>query len=256
MFCLVHHFVVFSKRECSSALMRHYGGLISPGQRASEICEEVVLSTNPLIRLFKNCISPHQQHNLMNLAKERLTEDTDTGFSASLYLRNKSDANLLVLRDLVVLAGNLSGLPWKLAEPVSLTKYSHNQNYALHFDSGFVMGSKKMKRVATFLVYLNSVSYGGETIFPRTINDSDVDHTLVPNEKPLLKEICYRDDVLKVTPEGRSCLVFYNHLTEEQGGELNPRSVHGSCPVISEEKWIAQIWLHHEPWGSGVTDFW
>ena len=154
-----------------------------------------------------------------------------------------------------MLAGNLSGLPWNLAEPVSLTKYSANQSYGLHFDSDFVMEGKKMKRAATFLVYLNSVSQGGETIFPRSINKADVDLTSVPNEKPLLKEICHRN-VLKVAPQARSCLVFFNHLAEEQGGGLNPRSIHGSCPVFNQEKWIAQIWLHHEPWGSGVTDFW
>ena len=73
---------------------------------------------------------------------------------------------------------------------------------------------------------------------------------------PILREICHNDNVLKVAPEARSCLVFFNHLTEEKGGGLNRRSIHGSCPVVNQEKWIAQIWLHHEPWGSGVTDFW
>lgn len=219
--------------------------------------EVIVLSRNPLIKLFRNCITMHQQLNLINLAKERLTEDTDSGFSSSLYLHNKNDANLWILRDLAMLAGNLSGFPWKLAEPVSLTKYSSHQNYELHFDSGFLVQGKKMKRAATFLVYLNSVSQGGETIFPRAISDFDIDLASVPNEKPLLKEICHDDNVLKVTPEARSCLVFFNHLTEEHGGELNPRSIHGSCSVINQEKWIAQIWLHDEPWGSaGVTDFW
>lgn len=218
----------------------------------------VVLSTNPLIRLYRDCITTQQQSSLMNLAKERLIENTNSGFSWSLYLRNKSDANLWILREMAMLAGNLSGLPWKLAEPVSLTKYTANQNYELHYDSGFVMQGKRMKRAATFLVYLNSVPQGGETIFPRAIiNASNVGYTSLQNEKPLLKEICCDENIIKVVPEATSCLVFFNHIISEQGyGELNPRSVHGSCPVIYGEKWIAQIWLHHEPWGSYEEDFW
>ena len=220
--------------------------------------EMVVLSTNPLIRLYRDCITTQQQSSLMNLAKERLIENTNSGFSWSLYLRNKSDANLWILREMAMLAGNLSGLPWKLAEPVSLTKYTANQNYELHYDSGFVMQGKRMKRAATFLVYLNSVPQGGETIFPRAIiNASNVGYTSLQNEKPLLKEICCDENIIKVVPEATSCLVFFNHIISEQGyGELNPRSVHGSCPVIYGEKWIAQIWLHHEPWGSYEEDFW
>lgn len=220
--------------------------------------EMVVLSTNPLIRLYRDCITTQQQSSLMNLAKERLIENTNSGFSWSLYLRNKSDANLWILREMAMLAGNLSGLPWKLAEPVSLTKYTANQNYELHYDSGFVMQGKRMKRAATFLVYLNSVPQGGETIFPRAIiNASNVGYTSLQNEKPLLKEICCDENIIKVVPEARSCLVFFNHIISEQGyGELNPRSVHGSCPVIYGEKWITQIWLHHEPWGSYEEDFW
>lgn len=227
------------------------------GQRSNKMSEMVVLSTNPLIRLYRDCITTQQQSSLMNLAKERLIENTNSGFSWSLYLRNKSDANLRILREMAMLAGNLSGLPWKLAEPVSLTKYTANQNYELHYDSGFVMQGKRMKRAATFLVYLNSVPQGGETIFPRAINASNVGCTSLQNEKPLLKEICCDENIIKVVPEARSCLVFFNHIISEQGyGELNPRSVHGSCPVIYGEKWIAQIWLHHEPWGSYEEDFW
>lgn len=227
------------------------------GQRSNDMSQVVILSTSPPIRLYRNCITTQQQTSLMNLAKERLTENTNSGFSSSLYLRNKSDANLWILREMAMLAGNLSGLPWKLAEPVSLTKYTANQNYELHYDSGFVIQGKRMKRAATFLVYLNSVVQGGETIFPRATNDSNVGDTSLPNEKPLLKEICCDENILKVSPEARSCLVFFNHVINEQDyGELNPRSIHGSCPLISGEKWIAQIWLHHEPWGSYEKDFW
>ncbi|XP_068754183.1 uncharacterized protein [Montipora capricornis] len=257
LFLLQHPFAQLSSESCSWSLTRHfYDSLLLHGFKGGDISEVIVLSRNPIVKLFRNCISKQQRFNLMQLAKKRLTEDTASGFSSSLYLQNKRDANLSVLREIAILAGDLSGLPWKFAEPVSLTKYSSHQKYELHYDSGFSMIGKKMKRDATFLVYLNSVSHGGETIFPCSVKNSVVDFPCMPNDKPLLKDICHQEDVLRVSPEARSCLVFFNHFTEEQGGELNPRSIHGSCPVINEEKWIVQIWLHREPWGSGVTDFW
>lgn len=245
------------KETCSRSLTSDsygefpYRGL---GKSVDEISEAIFLSKNPVIKLFRNCISKQQQHDLMRLAKERLTDNTDSGFSSSLYLRNTNDSHLSILREITKLAGNLSGLPWKLSEPVSLTKYTLNQKYELHFDSGFAIAGGRMKRDATFLVYLNSVLRGGETIFPCCLNNSDAEFPCVPNGKPLLKDICHQEEFLKVSPQARTCLVFFNH--EEQGGELHLRSLHGSCPVVNQEKWIVQIWLHREPWGSGISDFW
>ena len=225
---------------------------LSEKRKKIAVMDPVVLSLDPLIKLFRNCITLQQQVDLLNLAQKRLTKDTDSGFSSSLYLRQKSDANLSILRDVAMLAGNLSGLPWKLAEPVSLTRYTSSQSYGLHYDSGFTMQGKRMERAATLLLYLNSVPQGGETVFPFAANESS--RSFLVGEKPPLTDACYDGSALKIVPEAASCLVFFNHLNNDAG--LNPRALHGSCPVINGEKWIAQIWLHDKPWGSGVTDIW
>ena len=115
-----------------------------------------------------------------------------------------------------------------------------------------------MKRAGTFLVYLNDVAEGGETIFPYALGNLTAtnEFSSVPVRKPELSEICHKESILKVRPRKGQCLLFHNHLSDSEVGGLDPLAVHGSCPVELGEKWIAQIWLHDVPWGEGVTDFW
>ena len=231
------------------------------GTREVTDIQHTVLAHRPLIKLFSNCISSKETQQLLTLASNRLTRDTDSGFSSSLYLRGQSDAKIPILRQIAMLAGNLSGLPWKLAESVSLTKYTANQSYGLHYDSGFMMHGKRMNRVITFLVYLNNVTKGGETVFPYAVNIQSNAHqpssfALPAEQKPPLDRICKKEGVLKVSPKAGYCLLFYNNLPDSKNGVRDPMAIHGSCPVVQGDKWIAQIWLHDEPWGEGVTDFW
>lgn len=227
-------------------------------QRIGDTTDNHVVSRRPLVHLYKNCITENEKNELLKLAEQRLTAETDSGSSSSLYLQEKSDAKLLILRQVAKLAGVVSGLPWRLAEPVALTKYISGQNYGLHYDSGFHMQGKRVKRTATFLVYLNDVERGGETIFPYATNDTTQNVDKINIIKTPIKEVCSADhkDTLKISPKARNCILFYNHLLNNVDGVLDSRSLHGSCPVLSGEKLIAQIWLHDEPWGKTTTTFW
>ncbi|XP_032222378.2 prolyl 4-hydroxylase 5 [Nematostella vectensis] len=211
-----------------------------------------IISFYPNIYLYRNCITNKQQENLLGLATERLTKETESGFSSSLYLKNKEDSKITILRDIAQLAGKLSNTQWRFAEPVALTKYKVGQKYSLHYDSGFLMNQRRVKRTATFLVYLNDVKSGGETIFPLATNISSIQLKKENVDKPSLDSICGKENnMVKVSPEVLSCLLFWNHV---DGDDVDALSLHGSCPVVSGEKWIAQIWLHNEPWENG--DFW
>ncbi|EDO48933.1 predicted protein, partial [Nematostella vectensis] len=180
------------------------------------------------------------------------TKETESGFSSSLYLKNKEDSKITILRDIAQLAGKLSNTQWRFAEPVALTKYKVGQKYSLHYDSGFLMNQRRVKRTATFLVYLNDVKSGGETIFPLATNISSIQLKKENVDKPSLDSICGKENnMVKVSPEAQSCLLFWNHV---DGDDVDAFSLHGSCPVVSGEKWIAQIWLHNEPWEN--EDFW
>lgn len=209
----------------------------------------IELSQFPKIHLYKNCITEKQRRELLNLAAERLSSETDSGFSSSLYLRDTGDAKLPILREIAKLAGTLSGLPWKNAEPVSLTKYTLKQNYGLHYDSGFFMNGNRTNRKATFLLYLNNVK-GGETVFPFAANKTD---SIKQVERKPIQEVCGNGRGVKIPPVLGSCVVFYNHLDE--ASEVDPLSLHGSCPVLSGEKWIAQIWVRGKS-GNEKDTFW
>lgn len=197
----------------------------------------IELSKFPKIYLYRNCVTEKQRRELLNLAAERLSSETDSGFSSSLYLRDTDDAKLPILKEIAKLAGTLSGLPWKNAEPVSLTKYTLKQNYGLHYDSGFFMNGKKTFRKATFLLYLNNVE-GGETVFPYATNETD---SIKQVERKPIEEVCGSERGVKIPPVLGSCVVFYNHVDETP--EVDPLSLHGSCPILSAEKWIAQVWV-------------
>ena len=222
----------------------------------TSVPESHVLSQRPLIHLVKNCISESEQKELLKLVKQKLTAKTNSGSSSSIYLQEKSDAKLAISRKIARLAGMISKLPWKLAEPMSLTKYTTGQNYGLHYDSGFYMQDKKVKRMGTFLVYLNDVKSGGETIFPYATNDTSKIFDEIDIKKLPIKDVCSTEGLLKVLPRARNCLLFHNHLSTDFGGVRDSWSLHGSCPIISGEKLIAQIWLHDEPWGKDFGSFW
>ena len=51
---------------------------------------------------------------------------------------------------------------------------------------------------------------------------------------------------LSVRPKRGNAVLFYS---QDPGGRLDPRSLHGGCPVLSNvtEKWAANIWLWNAP---------
>lgn len=52
--------------------------------------------------------------------------------------------------------------------------------------------------------------------------------------------------VLKVSPQPGDAVVFWDYVPGEGGGALavgDPASMHGGCPVLSGEKFIATRWI-------------
>lgn len=50
---------------------------------------------------------------------------------------------------------------------------------------------------------------------------------------------------LAVKPVAGKAILWYNHFLDATGqlGELDPLTLHGSCPVLKGEKWIANFWI-------------
>ncbi|GKV43241.1 hypothetical protein SLEP1_g50556 [Rubroshorea leprosula] len=59
-----------------------------------------------------------------------------------------------------------------------------------------------------------------------------------------IKGYDYRQCVgLKVKPRKGDGLLFYSLLPN---GTIDPTSLHGSCPVIKGEKWVATKWVRDQ----------
>lgn len=111
----------------------------------------------------------------------------------------------------------LTGYPAENGECLQILNYGLGEEYKPHFDffpPHMVDAGKGGQRVGTFLIYLNEVDEGGETVFSKA--------------------------GLSIVPKKGSAIYF--HYANEQG-QLDQLSVHSSLPVKKGEKWAATKWI-------------
>lgn len=120
-------------------------------------------------------------------------------------------------------------LPVENGEGIQVLHYNVSQEYKPHYDyfppesSGSRVHTKLEsggQRIATLVMYLNTVPAGGETFFP-TLG-------------------------CKVTAvKGNACLFSYMF----PDGSLDKRSLHSGNPVLAGDKWIATKWMRQARYG-------
>jgi prolyl 4-hydroxylase len=143
-------------------------------------------------------------------------------------------------------------LPLSHAEPLQLQHYQAGGHYILHTDylSPAHIRAQQGNRIATFLLYLNTVDHGagGETVFP--LADFSEGKSKFRSASPWaagadaiekLRAVCAHEQVLKASPVRGDALLFYPSLPN---GTEDAKAAHGSCPVLEGEKWVAQLWFH------------
>ncbi len=130
--------------------------------------------------------------------------------------------NDTIIRNLVKRISQQTQIREENGEDFQLLYYDVGAEYQPHFDyfdpstpSGLVHLERGGQRIVTFMIYLNTVTEGGETIFPRA--------------------------KIKISPEKGKAVVFYNVTPQ---GEEDPMSFHGGAPVLQGEKWLITHWLH------------
>lgn len=111
----------------------------------------------------------------------------------------------------------IAGLPPEHAEPVGVLRYGPGQEYRPHFDF-YDDAHHEAQRVSTVFVYLNDVTEGGGTEFPRL--------------------------GVTVEPERGKAVKFFNC---DAAGKPNPGTLHAGLPVIRGEKWLATFWFWDRP---------
>uniref|UniRef100_A0A5B6YL38 procollagen-proline 4-dioxygenase n=1 Tax=Davidia involucrata TaxID=16924 RepID=A0A5B6YL38_DAVIN len=125
-------------------------------------------------------------------------------------------------------------IPRTHGEAFNVLRYEVGQRYNSHYDAfnPAEYGQQKSQRIASFLLYLSDVEEGGETMFP------------FENGLKMDENYDYRKCIgLKVKPRRGDGLLFYSLFPN---GTIDPTSLHGSCPVITGEKWVATKWIRDQ----------
>ncbi|KAL5753104.1 hypothetical protein ACOSQ2_023611 [Xanthoceras sorbifolium] len=205
-----------------------------------------VLSWRPRALYFPNFATAEQCESIINMAKPGLrpstlalregetkenTKDIRTSSGMFIYASEDATGNLDIIEEKIARA---TMLPRIHGEAFNVLRYEVGQRYDSHYDAfnPDEYGPQKSQRLASFLLYLSDVEEGGETMFPFE-NGMNMDGSYE-----------YRECIgLKVKPRQGDGLLFYSFLPN---GTIDPTSLHGSCPVIIGEKWVATKWIRDQ----------
>ncbi|KAJ4714757.1 putative Prolyl 4-hydroxylase alpha subunit [Melia azedarach] len=205
-----------------------------------------VLSWWPRALYFPNFATAEQCKAIIDMAKPGLrpstlalrkweTNENTKGIrtSSGMFISAAEDKSgiLDIIEEKIARA---SKLPRIHGEAFNVLRYELGQKYNSHYDafSPDEYGPQKSQRVASFLLYLSDVEEGGETMFPFE-NGMNTDGTYD-------YQACVG---LKVKPRRGDGLLFYSLFPN---GTIDPTSLHGSCPVIKGEKWVATKWIRDQ----------
>lgn len=183
-----------------------------------------VINSNPPVFEIENFLSSEQCHALIEQAQSSKSlggmgaSQTFSG-SSSISSRTSSTCYLPkeAVMDLLQRVELLTGMPISHYEEAQICRYTAGQQYSWHYDSVPMLLRKGWgNRLATLIVYLNDlpVSAGGATAF--------------------------RDLGLQVQPVIGKALLFFPSYTD---GSQDDRVLHSGA-ITTDEKWIANIWVH------------
>ncbi|GAB5368052.1 hypothetical protein AAMO2058_001284700 [Amorphochlora amoebiformis] len=229
----------------------------------------VRLSSEPRIYVIDGLFSEDECDLLIEAGRSHITDaNVMSGSKATKTNKNKfRDASTTSLFPTVPIVkefrkrmADLAMLPEENGEPLQLTRYKEGQKYGLHFDSSTSVG-----RLATVLVFLNSVEDGGELVFPWATRDVDSSHVdgvsgfgrdiqELKNVKiePPISLVCRKDkNSLKISPHPGRAVVFFTHAPDLKRESY--RAMHGGCPIRKGEKWISQLFIDWNPVGTTNT---
>ncbi|KAJ7944498.1 Prolyl 4-hydroxylase alpha-like protein [Quillaja saponaria] len=223
--------------------------LLPSGETGDESITSIpfqVLSWKPRALYFPNFATAEQCESIIAMAKPGLkpstlalrkgeTAENTKGIrtSSGMFISAAEDKTgiLDVIEEKIARA---TMLPRTHGEAFNVLHYEVGQRYNSHYDAfnPSEYGPQKSQRVASFLLYLSDVVAGGESMFP------------IENGLNMDGSYNFQDCIgLKVKPRQGDGLLFYSLFPN---GTIDPTSLHGSCPVIKGEKWVATKWLRDQ----------
>ena len=188
----------------------------------------------PRLALLSDVLSAEECRQLMAAARPRLAAsqvvDPTTGkdmakphrSSLGMFFRPRETPLVERIEQRIAV---LTGHPAGHGEGLQILRYPAGTESTPHFD--YLLPSNEAnreslarsgQRVATFILYLNDVPAGGETVFPQA------GWSFVPRQ-------------------GHAVYFQYGN----QAGQVDPASLHAGAPVREGEKWIATKWIRNRP---------
>ncbi|CAI7778109.1 unnamed protein product, partial [Closterium sp. NIES-53] len=219
-----------------------FGVAINPAVADGNLTEPrvTVLSWKPRAFLYRNFLTPEECDHIISLARPRLersevvaregegTNVDDVRTSFGTFLDYQQDD---VIKAIEQRLAAWTFLPVENQEAMQVLRYQEGQKYEAHHDFFEKEGQQGGHRYATVLMYLTEGLMGGETVFPDAKD---------PVEKDDTWSECGKQGVAAKPIKGDALLFF--SLTPS--AELDLKSLHAGCPVISGEKWSATKWIH------------
>nr|XP_043633547.1 probable prolyl 4-hydroxylase 6 [Erigeron canadensis] len=202
------------------------------------------ISWRPRAFVYKNFLTDAECDHLIEVARHKLKKsmvaDVKTGKSKESTVRTSKGMFIRKVQDEVV-AGIESRisvwtfLPVENGEAMQVLHYENGQKYLPHWDYFLDKTNQALggHRIVTVLMYLSNVEKGGETVFP---------HSEMKRSQPKTDEDseCAKKGYAFKPNKGDALLFFSLH----PNATIDPLSLHGSCPVIEGEKWLATKWIH------------
>lgn len=157
------------------------------------------------------------------------------------------------------------------SDGLQILRYNQTKAYTAHMDwidddgkqdHNYDSAGKGGNRFATILLYMTDLKPedGGETVFikGKPLGDNPTPYKQALKELRLSKhaKLFKRDSweekmvatcrsSLAVNPNSARAVLFYSQLPN---GEPDPASLHGGCPVVTDEpKWAANLWVWNTP---------
>ncbi|KAK3192996.1 hypothetical protein Dsin_024306 [Dipteronia sinensis] len=205
-----------------------------------------VLSWKPRALYFPSFATAEQCHSIIEMAKVRLkpsslalrkgeTDESTKGTrtSSGTFISSSEDkTGILDFIERKIARATM--IPQMHGEAFNVLRYEIGQKYDSHYDAfnPNEYGPQTSQRMASFLLYLSDVEEGGETMFPFESGSN------------MNSGYDFRKCIgLKVKPRRGDGLLFYSLFPN---GTIDRTSLHGSCPVIKGEKWVATKWIRDQ----------
>ncbi len=189
-----------------------------------------VLSWNPRIFIFRNFLSDEECDHLIEKSRPSLRRSKvidpdgtngklDNGRTSKSMFFPKPHGDPII-EEIERRIALVTMTPPDCAESIQVVHYQTGEEYRPHYDyfipsqkGSMVFLQNGGQRLSSFLMYLNTVEEGGETIFPKA--------------------------QVKVRPVKGDALLFYDVTPD---GKVDPTTFHGGAPVLKGEKWLATRW--------------